>query len=86
MDTHHYMMVFHHTFYRSNDCNPSYHISHILETFHMMESHHMMELHHMMTFRHMKTFYLDMMDCNHFNNTMYDGTPSYNDANPSQTL
>ena len=28
----------------------------------------------------------DMMDCNHFNNTMYDGTPSDNDANPSQTL
>ena len=27
-----------------------------------------------------------IMDCNHFNKTMYDGTPSYNDANPSQTF
>ena len=40
---------------------------------------------HMMTFHHMITFH-HMMEFNNFYNSVYDGLPSYNDANLSQTL
>ena len=59
--------------------NLCYKKSHMMTFPHMMTFHHMMTLHHMITFHHMMKF-------NDFCNSMYDGLPSYNDANPSQTL
>ena len=41
---------------------------------------HMMTFHHMMTFQH-----IEYDGIQKIGNTMYDGTPSYNDAYPSQT-
>ena len=59
--------------------NLCYKKSHMMTFQHMMTFYHMMTLHHMITFHH-------MMEFNIFYNSMYDGLPSYNDANPSQTL